>query len=100
MKAPAKASGRALSVAGLGQGRRREVIVLFEGRDAAGKRGTINARINDPLRQWKLSPMDLESYRRWYAYSRARLDAQSDGYEARALAKAQLHFTHPCSNPI
>ena len=31
-----------------------------------------NARINDPLRQWKLSPMDLESYRRWYAYSRAR----------------------------
>jgi polyphosphate kinase 2 len=31
-----------------------------------------SARINDPLRQWKLSPMDLESYRRWYAYSRAR----------------------------
>jgi len=30
------------------------------------------ARINDPLRQWKLSPMDLESFRRWYAYSRAR----------------------------
>jgi polyphosphate kinase len=30
------------------------------------------ARINDPLRQWKLSPMDIESYRRWYGYSRAR----------------------------
>ena len=30
------------------------------------------ARIQDPLRQWKLSPMDLESYPRWYAYSRAR----------------------------
>ncbi len=30
------------------------------------------ARISDPLRQWKLSPMDLESYRRWYGYSRAR----------------------------
>jgi polyphosphate kinase 2 len=30
------------------------------------------ARIEDPLRQWKLSPMDLESYPRWYAYSRAR----------------------------
>jgi polyphosphate kinase 2 len=30
------------------------------------------ARIDDPLRQWKLSPMDLESYRRWYAYSKAR----------------------------
>ena len=30
------------------------------------------ARIEDPLRQWKLSPMDTESYRCWYAYSRAR----------------------------
>jgi len=30
------------------------------------------ARINDPLRQWKLSPMDLESFRRWYEFSRAR----------------------------
>lgn len=30
------------------------------------------ARIEDPLRQWKLSPMDLESYSRWYVYSRAR----------------------------
>jgi polyphosphate kinase 2 len=30
------------------------------------------ARIEDPVRQWKLSPMDLESYARWYAYSRAR----------------------------
>jgi polyphosphate kinase len=30
------------------------------------------ARIDDPLRQWKLSPMDIESYARWYAYSRAR----------------------------
>src|SRR5262245_2845646 len=31
-----------------------------------------HARIDDPLRQWKLSPMDLESYRRWYDFSRAR----------------------------
>lgn len=30
------------------------------------------ARLNDPVRQWKLSPMDLESFRRWYEYSRAR----------------------------
>ncbi|QIK96122.1 polyphosphate kinase 2 [Sphingomonas sp. HDW15A] len=30
------------------------------------------ARIEDPLRQWKLSPMDLKSYARWYDYSRAR----------------------------
>jgi polyphosphate kinase 2 len=30
------------------------------------------ARIQDPLRQWKLSPMDLPSRKRWYDYSRAR----------------------------
>jgi polyphosphate kinase 2 len=30
------------------------------------------ARIEDPLRQWKLSPTDLESRRLWYDYSRAR----------------------------
>src|SRR5262249_34945111 len=30
------------------------------------------ARIADPLRQWKLSPMDVESWQRWYSYSRAR----------------------------
>lgn len=28
-------------------------------------------RIDDPLRQWKLSPMDVESYQRWWDYSRA-----------------------------
>jgi polyphosphate kinase 2 len=30
------------------------------------------ARIHDPLRQWKLSAMDLPSRRKWYDYSRAR----------------------------
>ena len=30
------------------------------------------ARIKDPTKRWKLSPMDLESHRRWYDYSRAR----------------------------
>jgi polyphosphate kinase len=30
------------------------------------------ARIDDPLRQWKLSTMDLPSRSKWYAYSRAR----------------------------
>ena len=30
------------------------------------------ARITDPLRQWKLSPMDLPSRGKWYEYSRAR----------------------------
>jgi polyphosphate kinase 2 len=28
-------------------------------------------RIDDPTRQWKLSPMDLESYRRWWDYTKA-----------------------------
>lgn len=30
------------------------------------------SRIHDPLKQWKLSPMDLESRRRWEAYTRAK----------------------------
>src|SRR3954468_12839524 len=30
------------------------------------------ARIEDPVRQWKLSPMDTASFGRWYDYSRAR----------------------------
>jgi polyphosphate kinase len=41
------------------------------------------ARIKDPLRQWKLSPMDLPSRSRWYDYSRARdqmLDATDTEY--------------------
>src|SRR5262245_28938003 len=29
-------------------------------------------RIDDPLKQWKLSPMDLESRRRWELYTRAK----------------------------
>jgi polyphosphate kinase len=32
----------------------------------------IESRIDDPRKIWKLSPMDLKSYRRWYEYSRAR----------------------------
>jgi polyphosphate kinase 2 len=31
-----------------------------------------HARIDDPMRQWKLSPMDVESFKRWYDYSKAR----------------------------
>jgi len=30
------------------------------------------ARVDDPLRQWKLSPIDLPSREKWYEYSRAR----------------------------
>ena len=40
------------------------------------------ARIDDPVRQWKLSPMDLESFRRWYDYSRAR-DAMLDATDSK-----------------
>jgi polyphosphate kinase 2 len=32
----------------------------------------MTARIDDPLRRWKLSPMDVESWPRWYEYSLAR----------------------------
>lgn len=32
------------------------------------------ARIDDPRKVWKLSPMDVESFTRWYEYSRARDD--------------------------
>ncbi|QFR34462.1 polyphosphate kinase 2 [Ancylobacter sp. TS-1] len=32
----------------------------------------IEQRIHDPRKTWKLSPMDLKSYGRWYDYSRAR----------------------------
>jgi polyphosphate kinase 2 len=45
-------------------------IWLEVGKDEQERR--FLARINDPLRQWKLSPMDIESYRRWYDYSHAR----------------------------
>lgn len=45
-------------------------IWLEVGMDEQERR--FKARIDDPVRQWKLSPMDLESFRRWYDYSRAR----------------------------
>lgn len=32
------------------------------------------ARVHDPMRRWKLSPMDLESRQRWAEYSRAKDD--------------------------
>ena len=45
-------------------------VWLEVGKDEQERR--FEARIHDPRRQWKLSPMDLESYRRWYDYSKAR----------------------------
>jgi polyphosphate kinase 2 len=43
---------------------------LEVGQDEQERR--MNARIHDPLRRWKLSGMDLVSYPKWYAYSKAR----------------------------
>src|SRR6478736_1925931 len=94
---------------------KQRVVVVFEGRDAAGKGGTITriteylrfrhqcpiferllvedgimlrkywfsvsdreqqrrfkSRLEDPMRQWKLSTMDLESITHWEDYSRAK----------------------------
>jgi len=45
-------------------------IWLEVGKDEQERR--FKARLEDPLRQWKLSDMDLKSYSRWYDYSRAR----------------------------
>jgi len=35
------------------------------------------SRVNDPLKQWKLSPMDVESRRRWEDYTKARKPCSS-----------------------
>jgi polyphosphate kinase 2 len=47
------------------------IKIWLEVSDAEQKR-RFEARIKDPLRQWKLSPMDLPSRSRWYEYSKAR----------------------------
>ena len=54
----------------IGSGVQLIKIWLEVGMDEQDRR--FEARIKDPLRQWKLSPMDLQSYARWYDYSRAR----------------------------
>ena len=49
------------------------------------------ARIEDPLRQWKLSPVDLPSRERWYDYSRARdqmLDATDTDFAPWHIARS------------
>ncbi len=49
-----------------------QLIKYWVSVSADEQRKRFQARIDDPLRQWKLSPTDLESVRQWYAYSRAR----------------------------
>ena len=62
--------------------------------------------MDDPLRQWKLSPMDLPSRSKWFDYSRARdMMLESDGHQTRAVvhlafgrqetSPAQLPRAHP-----
>ena len=63
------------------------------------------ARIKDPLRQWKLSPMDVGSFKLWYDYSKARdvmlrqrtANTRPGNHSDRRQAQGspQLHRTHP-----
>ena len=47
------------------------IKIWLEVSDKEQKR-RFEARMEDPLRQWKLSPMDLPSRSKWFEYSRAR----------------------------
>jgi polyphosphate kinase len=47
------------------------IKIWLEVSDEEQKR-RFEARLHDPLRQWKLSPMDLPSRSKWFEYSRAR----------------------------
>jgi len=49
----------------------RLIKIWLEASDKEQKR-RFEARLDDPLRQWKLSPMDLPSRSKWFEYSRAR----------------------------
>jgi polyphosphate kinase 2 len=57
------------------------IKVWLEVSDKEQKR-RFEARIDDPLRQWKLSPMDLPSRSKWFEYSRAR-DRMLDATDTR-----------------
>jgi polyphosphate kinase 2 (PPK2 family) len=50
----------------------------------------LTARIDDGRKIWKLSPMDLKSYSRWYDYSRAR----DDMFKATDTAWAPWYVAH------
>ena len=69
------------------------------------------ARIDDPLRQWKLSPMDVESYQRWYEFSRARdmmLKATDSKHapwhivrsDDKRRARLNCYFAYPEPDPL
>ncbi len=48
------------------------------------QRFRFNMRIHDPLKQWKLSPMDVESRRRWEDYTRAKEEMLERTHSAEA----------------
>ena len=51
----------------------------------------LEARIDDGRKIWKLSPMDLKSYSRWYDYSRARDDdVRGDRHVVGAVVRRAL----------
>src|SRR5438045_1333523 len=50
----------------------------------------LQSRIDDPRKIWKLSPMDLKSYSRWYEYARAR----DDMFAASDSEWAPWHVAH------
>ncbi len=50
----------------------------------------LEARITDGRKIWKLSPMDLKSYSRWYDYSRAR----DDMFQASDTSWAPWHVAY------
>jgi polyphosphate kinase 2 len=71
----------------------------------------LEARIDDGCKIWKLSPMDLKSYSRWYDYSRARDEMfRSDRHIVGALVRrpvgcqaaraAEHHLAPPQQDPL
>jgi polyphosphate kinase 2 len=71
----------------------------------------LKARAADGRKLWKLSPMDLESFSRWYDYSRARDEMfAATGFSARAVVRRahrrqaarapQHHPPHPGPHPV
>jgi hypothetical protein len=67
------------------------IIIIKYWFEASQKEQTrrFKARIDDGRKIWKLSPMDLESHRRWYDYSRAGRDVAGDRYSFRTLVRRQ-----------
>jgi polyphosphate kinase len=51
----------------------------------------LNARMDDGRKTWKLSPMDLQSYGRWFDYSRAR-DAMFAATDSNDKRRARLNI--------